>query len=641
MKKTSPYGSWKSPFTAEELVKKSDSLAGVQVNSKGKVFIVETRPQDKGRTVLCELVDGKKIDITPSPLNIRNRVHEYGGGSCKIHGTTVYFSEFTDQRIYTQKLGEHPTPLTPEKKWRFGSYEIDATRNVIFAVRENHEIEEQEAQNSIVKISIDSGEVSEVVSGYDFYDYPKLSPDGKKLAYICWKHPQMPWDGNELWVANLDNNGQVISQKLITGGEEESVYQPEWNHDGSLYYVTDKTGWWNLYRNNFEKEENIFPTQAEFGSPQWSLGGKTYLVLDSERVLCTFNTNGIWKIALIKVNTGEKRIFETEFTSFVSMNHHKENIWMLAASPTCLRTLVKLNLDTGKFEKVYCPTSISVDKKFISEPKAIEFPTENGLTAHAFYYPPKNPDFTGPDNELPPLIVMSHGGPTTATNNLFKKDYQFWTTRGFAIIDVNYGGSSGYGRKYRQRLNGNWGIVDIHDCENAAKYLINKRLADKNRIAIRGGSAGGYTTLCALTFLDSFHAGASYFGISDLDALLKDTHKFESRYPDSLIGPYPEKKQTYFERSPINFVNKLSCPIIFFQGLKDKVVPPNQAEMMYKILLEKKLPTAYIKFPEEAHGFRKAENMKKSLETELYFYSRVFKFKPADNLPEVEIKNLD
>ncbi len=636
-----PFGSWDSPLTTDKVVEKSASLGEVKVSENGEIYFLEFRPTDKGRTVLVKLENGEKQDITPSPYNIRTRLHEYGGSSILFSDNCYYFSEFSDQRIYRHDLGSKPVPITPEKPWRFANFTLDKSRNLLFSIMEDHSESSHEPENCIAKINLSTGQVEKILTGYDFYSSPALSNDGKRLAYFCWNHPQMPWDGNELWVADLDENGEVLNRTLITGGKRESTFQPEWSSDGSLYYVTDKqNGWWNLYRNDFTTEKNLYPIEAEFGRPQWKIGDKSFLIIDENLTIFTFNLKGTWKIGLMDKRKETPRVFDSVISSFSSLNYHNGKIIFLGASPVDSPAIFSLDIDSGEFEKLFALEKIPIEKEFISVPEALEFPTDGGETAHAFFYPPCNPGYEGLDKELPPLVVMSHGGPTACASNILAIATQFWTTRGFAVVDVNYGGSTGYGREYRERLHGNWGVVDMHDCENAAQYLAQKGLIDKNRIAIRGGSAGGYSTLCALTFLNSFHVGASYFGVSNLEALARDTHKFEARYCDSMVGPYPEAKEIYYKRSPINFTEKLSCPVIFFQGLEDKVVPPNQAEEMYKKLIEKNLPTAYMAYPGEAHGFREAANIKHSLETELYFYSRVFNFEPAGNIAKIEIRNL-
>ena len=451
----------------------------------------------------------------------------------------------------------------------------------------------------------------------------------------------MPWDGTELWLADLDETGTTLSNiTKIAGGIEESVFQPEWSPTGELYFVSDRTNWWNLYRWRNGAVQPVYPMDAEFGRPQWVFGMSTYGFERADSIICTYTQNGVWQLARINTELGTLTPIETPYSSIAQLNVGSEFAHFIGGSATRPNAIVRLNLQTNEAQILRQSTDLTVDTVYLSVPEPIEFPTENGLTSHAIYYPPQNRDFSAPKGETPPLLVISHGGPTSATQTTLNLGTQYWTSRGFAVLDVNYGGSTGYGRSYRQRLNGQWGIVDVQDCINGAKHLVQQGLADGNRLAIRGGSAGGYTTLCALTFYDTFSAGASFFGISDIEALAHETHKFESRYIDSMIGPYPEAKKLYEERSPIHYTDQISCPLILFQGLEDKVVPPNQAEMMFEAAKAKGLPVAYVAFPGEGHGFRSAENIKRTLDGELYFYGKIFDFELATPVKPVKIENL-
>ncbi len=450
----------------------------------------------------------------------------------------------------------------------------------------------------------------------------------------------MPWDGCELWVGNLDAAGQVTDARLVAGGPDESIFQPQWSPDGLLYFVSDRSGWWNIYRQRAGQVEAICPREAEFGQPHWLFNFSTYAFVSSQRIVCAYSENGHGCFANLDTTTGQLTPIETPYTTTAYLRATADRAVFIGGSPSRPSVLAQLDLKTGQIDVLRHSSKVSIDPAYISVPQALEFPTEHGLTAYAIHYSPRNGDYQAPEGELPPLIVQSHGGPTSATSTAFTPSIQFWTSRGFAVLDVNYGGSSGYGRAYRERLKGQWGVVDVDDCVNGAKYLVERGLADGKRLAIRGGSAGGYTTLCALTFRDVFNAGASHFGVSDLDAFAKDTHKYESRYLHSLVGPYPERRDLYIQRSAINFIDQLSCPVIFFQGLEDRVVPPSQAEIMVEALRKKKVPVAYVAFEGEQHGFRRAENIKRSLENELYFYSRVFNFALAEQVEPVEIENL-
>ena len=501
----------------------------------------------------------------------------------------------------------------------------------MICIREDHSKSDRDAVNTIASLSLDGEDSGTVlVSGNDFYSSPRLSPDGSRLAWITWNHPNMPWDGTELWVAELSADGSLGRTQLVAGGLDESVFQPEWSPDGVLHFVSDRTGWWNLYRWNGGRVEPLHDARAEFGRPHWVFGLSTYAWTSPERIICTYTTKGTWNLAELDTVSLKLKPIENPYSDIWYLRGETGRAVFLAGSPTMSETIVQYDVGTRQFNVVYQSRSEAIDPGYVSTPQTIEFPTTNDLIAHAFFYAPKNRDFTAPTNERPPLIVISHGGPTAATSATLSLAVQFWTTRGFAVVDVNYGGSTGYGRTYRQRLYGQWGVVDVDDCVNAAKYLANAGLVDEERLAIRGGSAGGYTTLCALTFRDVFKAGASYYGVSDLEVLDRETHKFESHYNVKLIGPYPERKDLYWERSPIHFADRISCPMIIFQGLEDKIVTPSQAELMVQALRAKKVPYAYLAFEGEQHGFRRKENIKRAREAELYFYSKIFHFELAD-----------
>jgi len=479
-----------------------------------------------------------------------------------------------------------------------------------------------------------------LVAHNNFYSSPRISPDGSSLAWLSWNHPNLPWDGTELWVGKIRSDGSIGARLKVAGGSSESIFQPEWSPDGVLYFVSDRKEWWNLYRYGNYKVEPVCPRNWEFGRPQWLLSMSTYGFESTDCIICTYTSKGVWHLASLDCACGDLEEIETPFTEIWNLRVSSKQAVFCAGSPSQAASIIRFDLESRKFHSLRSSSDIRVDKGYISIPKAIEFPTEHGKTSHAFFYPPQNYDFQAPADELAPLLVKIHGGPTSATSSSLAWDIQYWTSRGFAVLDVNYGGSSGYGRSYRQRLEGQWGIVDVDDCVNGARFLVEQGWVDGERLAIRGSSAGGYTTLCALTFRHTFKAGASYYGISDLEALAKETHKFEARYLDRLVGPYPDRLDIYRQRSPIHYTNLLSCPLILFQGLEDEVVPPNQAEMMLETLKSKGLPVAYIPFEGEQHGFRRAETIKRALDSELYFYSRVFDFELPEPLEPIEIYNL-
>ncbi len=639
--KVSGYGSWKSPITSDLIVSGAIGLGQIAIDG-AEIYWIETRPQEKGRYVIVKLgPDGRAIDVTPLPFNARTRVHEYGGGGFTAHDGAIYFSNFTDQRLYRISGGAGPQPITPEAEMRYADGVIDHKRNRMLCAREDHSTAGREASNTIVEISLTGAEAQRVIiSGADFYSSPRLNQQCSRLAWLQWNHPNMPWDGTELWVADVLEDGALSDPVLVAGGADESIFQPEWSPDGELHFVSDRTGWWNLYRHRQGRVEPLCPMEAEFGLPQWVFGMSTYAFESADTIVCVYNERSFSSLAILDTRTGELEKIETPFTKIEGVRAMPGQAFFIAATPIETTSLARFDLNKRRFETIRRSSELTLDPGYISAPQAIEFPTENGLTAHAFFYPPRNRDFTAPENERPPLLVMSHGGPTAATSPILRLSVQYWTSRGVAVLDVNYGGSTGYGRGYRERLNGRWGVVDVDDCVNGAMYLAGRGLVDGNRLAITGGSAGGYTTLCALTFRDAFKAGASHYGVSDLEALEVDTHKFESRYTHKLVAPFPERADLYRERSPIHFTNLLSAPVIFFQGLEDRIVPPNQAEMMVNAIRAKGLPVAYITFEGEQHGFRQAANIKRALDGELYFYSRVFGFELAESVEPVPIENL-
>ena len=642
MKTRAPYGSWVSPVSAAEIAKGGVTMASIFVD-QGQLCWAERRPTEKGRTVLVTLDDeGHKLDLVPADFNSRTRVHEYGGLCQLIVDGVVYSSNFADGRLYRGTGADDLVAITPaDQGYRYADLQLDAGRNNIIAVREDHGVE-GEAVNTLVRISLDSIDGGTIIaSGSDFFAAPRLSPDGQELAWISWNHPNMPFDGTHLWVAEIGSNGDLGDPTLVTGSTTESVAQPTWSPDNQLYFVSDISGWWNLHTWQEGQIKNLCPMEAEFTLPPWVFGLQNYLFSSATEIICTYFQYDGWKMARLNLRDNTLSPIDQPFSMLANLQISENRLYYLGGSPTTSTGIVQLDLETNV---VSAPVKIdghSLDVADISVPKTIEFPTENNLTAFAYYYPPKNRDYEAPVGTTPPLVVMSHGGPTGSASNAFSLAKQYWTTRGFAVVDVNYGGSTGYGRDYRLRLNDNWGIVDIDDCINAAKFLVKRALANAEMLAIRGGSAGGFTTMAALTFKDYFQAGCSLFGVSDLGALARETHKFESRYLDGLVGSYPEDVEIYNARSPIMHIDQLETPMLFLQGLEDKVVPPNQSELMFVELRNKEIPTAYVAYEGEGHGFRQADNIIHSLESELYFYGKIFGLSPAGNLPEITIENLD
>ena len=639
--KTAPYGSWKSPITSDLIVAESIGVGGTDIMGDD-IYWQELRPKEDGRIVVVQRSpDGKTTDLTPQSFNARTRVHEYGGHAYTVSNGTLYFSNFTDQRLYRLDPGESPRPITPEADFRYADYVVDHQHKFLYSVREDH-TGSGEAENTLVKVKTDGdengGEV--IVSGNNFYSSPRLSPDGSKMAWLTWNHPNMPWDGTELWVGEVNEDGSITRSERVVGGSDESIFQPEWSPDGVLYFISDRTNWWNLYRWKGGSIEALCPMEAEFGQPQWGFGMSTYAFESARRIICTYSQRGISHLASLDTETLKLEEIETQYTYISGVKTAPGQVLFLAGSATQKIAVILLDLNEGQEEVLRYSSESRIDPEYTSIPQDIEIPTVGGRKAYGFFYPPHNKDFKGPEGKKPLLLVMSHGGPTGAALPVYDAEIQFYTSRGIAAIDVNYGGSTGYGRAYRQRLNGQWGVVDVDDCVNGARYLVARGDVDSNRLMITGGSAGGYTTLCALTFRNVFKAGASHFGIGDLETFVADTHKFESRYLDNLVGPYPAQRDLYRERSAINYMDKLECPIILFQGSEDKIVPPNQSQKMYEAVKAKGLPVAYLEFEGEQHGFRKAENIKRALDAELYFYAKVFGFELADPTEPVPIDNL-
>jgi dipeptidyl aminopeptidase/acylaminoacyl peptidase len=638
---TAPYGSWKSPISSEALVAETIGVSAASLDGDG-ICWQESRPSDKGRNVVVRRDrHGAITDLTPAPFNVRTRVHEYGGGAYVAAAGSVFFANFADQRVYRLDAGQPARPITPEAACRYADFSVDSQRGLLFCVREDHR-GKGEAVNTLATLKLDGDPVcgTAIACGKDFYASPRLSPDGSQLAWLSWSHPDMPWDGTELWVADVAADGSLSGRKCVAGSRGESVFQPQWSPAGSLYFVSDRTGFWNLYRVRDGAVQALCPMQAEFGEPQWVFGQSTYAFESEKRLVCAYSRRGMSTLASLDTETLELQTIETPFTWITSVRAAPAQVLMLAGSPMQEASVCLLDLQTKQIEVLRRGSALRADVDNTSAAQAIEFPTEDGLTAHGLFYAPRNRDFEAPAGERPPLLVMSHGGPTSAAYSVWKAAIQFWTSRGIAVLDVNYGGSSGYGRAYRQRLNGRWGIVDVDDCVNGALYLARRAEVDGNRLMIRGGSAGGFTTLCALTFRDVFRCGASHYGVGDLEALAKDTHKFESRYLDHLVGPYPERRDLYVARSAIHHTDQMTCPLILFQGSQDAVVPPAQSRTMYEALKAKGIAVAYLEFEGEQHGFRKAENIQRALDAEQYFYAKVFGFALADTIEPVSIDNL-
>ena len=640
-KRTAPFGTWRSPVTTDLIVGQTIGLGGLSV-AGGRIYWLESRPMEGGRTVLVgRALDGRETELTPAPFNVRSRVHEYGGGAYAVGDAGIAFVNFADQRLHFISGADAIGALTPAGACRYGDLAFDPAAARLYAVQEDH-TSVGEARNSLVAVALDGGAaIAELVGGHDFFAYPRPSPDGRHLAWISWDHPNMPWDGSDLWCAEIAADGGLGAPRHVAGGAAESIFQPEWSPDGVLHYVSDRSGWWNLYAEAGQQPDEhraLAPMAAEFGLPLWQFAMTSYRFLADGRLVCRFNDGGISRLAYL--DDGSFKDIPSPYASGSVPFELDDRLIMIGAGPRRAAEVGAVDPATGMTKLLKASATATFDPDDISVGEAITFASTGGRISHAFFYAPVNKDFEAPADERPPLIVKSHGGPTGASDIALSLQIQYWTSRGFAVVDVNYGGSTGYGRAYRALLDGQWGVVDVDDCVAAARGLGETGRVDGERLIIRGGSAGGYTTLSALAFRDVFRAGASHYGIGDLMALARDTHKFESRYLDRLIGPLPAAQALYEARSPIHATGGLDCPVIFFQGLEDKVVPPNQAELMVKALDGKGVAVAYVTFPGEGHGFRAAANISRALEAELYFYGRVFGFTPADDIPSVEIRNM-
>ncbi len=637
--KIASYGSWPSPIGAETVAQSGIRFSDSIEVDGSDVYWVETRPLEQGRSVIVRLGDGTPEDVTPSGFNARTRVHEYGGGAYAVDDGEVFFANFADQRLYRHRPGDPPAPVTPEPALEAGDRYADLRfgDGFIVCVRERHSAG-TEPRNELVRLRRDGSAEPDVIAyGHDFYASPALSPDGRHLAWLTWDHPNMPWNGTQLWLAELGPG--ELEPVLLAGGPRESVLQPEWSPQGVLHFASDRTGWSNLYRVEDGLPAPLAQIDADAGLPLWTFRRTCYAFTAAGSIIAVYRSSGGTRILVHAPDGTTREIPASGPWLAPTIAAAGDDVFVIAGAPDRMPALARLSMETEDAEEIHAPSRLDIDGRYLSVPEHITFDTPDGA-AHAYFYPPTNPDCTAPAGELPPLVLFNHGGPTSATTLSLNPMIQFWTARGFAVVDVDYGGSTGYGRAYWERLHLRWGIVDIRDCVLAARHLVDRGKVDGHRLAIRGGSAGGYTTLGALAFTDTFAAGASYYGVADLALLAKDTHKFESRYLDWLVGPYPETEDVYRKRSPIHHADGITCPVILFQGLDDRVVPPEQAEIMAETLRSNGIPVAHMTFEGEGHGFRRAENIIKSLEAELSFYCQVFGIEPAGDVAPVQVEGL-
>jgi len=665
-----PYGSWESPIGVDALTADTVRLGQVAIDGTRDLYWLEGRPAEGGRTVLVRLArGGEQVDVTPAPYDVRSRVHEYGGGAAAVADGLVVFSHVDDNRVYrlspTDGSPADPVPIAPGGDLRYGDLRIDRRHRWVLCVREDHR-GPGECVNTLACLDLDGpnddgGTV--LVEGFDFVSSPELSPSGDRLAWIAWNHPNMPWDATTLYVATIDPNRRLGPAHAIAGGAAESIFQPRWLTDDRLVYCSDRTGWGNLYAQSLDADGRpsgppapLHPAEKEFAAPAWSLGASTYDVIDPQRLAVSWTADGVAGLGVLDLADGRLVEVSPPPAQVGDVRASSELVACLAGWPDVPPGVASLPVPAiaapaateGEQTRpalavVRSASRVRLPAGGISVAQPIAWPSVDGDTAHGYFYPPASLTAAAPTGQRPPLLVLSHGGPTGATSPAMSLNVQFWTSRGFAVLDVDYGGSTGYGRAYRDRLAGRWGIVDVADCCSGARFVAEQGWADPARMAIRGGSAGGYTTLCALTFTDVFAAGASRYGIGDLAALARDTHKFESRYLDGLVGPYPQAEQVYRDRSPIYHVDRLDCALVLLQGTEDKVVPPAQAQQMADAVRAKGKPVALLMLAGEGHGFRREASIRAAIEAELYFFGRVFGFTPAGldpAAPPIEVENL-
>jgi len=649
-KTAAAYGTWSSPISADMVAQAGVRLMAPWV-ADGVVWWLEGRASEAGRVVLVRRDLGGTIqDAVPAGFNVRTSVHEYGGGAYCIHAGTAFGSNFDDQRLYRIDPGADPVPITPDvgnRRHRYADGRVTTDGSLWIGVRERHAESDssKDVVNELVVLPTDgSAEPRVIAGGRDFYASPRISPDGSHLAFLAWDLPWMPWDGCELHVAELGSDGSLTNVEHVAGKDgEEAIWQPSWSPSGDLVFASDRSGWWNLERIRGGERAALYSAEAEFGYPAWTFGTSSFAFLDDGRLVCAHDSGGFTHFGVLDHDRGELVPLDLDLDSWGTPYLAAEGtqVIVVAGSATLPHQVARIDLESGSTEALRTSIESPVSTAYFSTPRVIEFTTEGGRSAYGFFYPPTNPDYDAPEGELPPLVVESHGGPTGNATATFSLSVQFWTSRGFGFVDVDYGGSTGYGRAYRERLNGQWGVVDLQDCVNAARYLVDEGEADGDRLLITGGSAGGYTTICALTFTDVFAAGTTYFGIADLEQFAGgETHKFELEYEHTLVGPYPERADLYKERSPIHFTDRITTPMLVLQGADDRVVPPSQAELIVTALRERGIPHAYLLYEGEGHGFRKAENIAGSLGAELSFYAQVLGFEPAGAIPTLEIENL-
>ena len=616
-------GEWKSDLHASD-VAKAGVTAGWPSIVGDDVWWAETRPEEDGRTVI---VSEKLGDLTTDPFSARHMVHEYSGrsylGLATQNGYVLYFINKSDQRLYRKVEGSEPVALTPESDREYRYAEMVRVGNEIWCVREH--VTHTSCTRDLVAIS-DEGKLRVLTSGHQFYAHPRVSPDGKHISWISWEHPRMPWDGTELFIADIED-GELRNKRAIAGSESNPVLSPEWRNNSSLVYIDESNGWWNPWTVDIDGSKSpIISEQSEWGFPAWQLGYVGVGLVDGDTFIGIHGPVDNRKLALVDITTGSFTDFDSEFTFFdETFATSGQRVLCFAANNSSFSTLVEFDAQTLKAVRVVRPNPFPISVAYAPEISEVRIPG-NGREVKVILHRAKNPHY---DHQGPtPVLVQIHGGPTANCFAIPQLGYLYWTSRGFTVADVNYGGSTGYGSEYRHLLDGRWGIIDYEDVITTVNYLKANGIADESKVFISGGSAGGFTVLNALVHSNVFAAGADYFGVADLGALATDTHDFESRYLDSMIGPYPQLKAIYDERSPLTHSEKLETPLIIFQGTEDKVVPPAQSEAFRDVCLRKGIKHKYFAYEGEGHGFAKASSIITSLEESLIFFGESGDFTP-------------
>lgn len=639
-RRVAPYGGWRSPITPG-LVVEARTLLGQVTVSGADTYWIEERPSEDGRAVVVRrAAGGRAVDLLPPPWEARSAVFGYGGGAFFVDGETLFFVNAADQRLYRQEAGGAPRPITPAAPMRYADCALDRPRGRALCVREDRRTEGA-AVVTVVAVALDGGADPRVlVSGNDYYGAPRPSPDGKRLAWLTWNRPDMPWDAAELWTAPVAADGTLAAAERVAGGASESALEPRWSPDGVLYFVSDRTNWWNLYRLWKGAVEPVAPMSAECGRAAWTLGGSSFAFESPDRLVAACVKDGRWRLFSLDTRSLAIAPLATPYTDIAEVRAAPGRAVVRAGSPAEPWSVVEIDLASGEREILRRESGVAVSEGYLSAPEVVEFPTDGGQRGHGRFYRPRSLEFVGPLEEKPPLVVMTHAGPARAGSSALDLEVQYFTSRGFAVLLVDAGGSTGWGRAYRGRIYGAWGVADVADCVAGARYLARRDEVDPRRLIFRGKGLGGTTALAALVFGRGFHAGAVYHAVADLEKLPRDEHALDARWMERLVGPYPAERERWWKRSPIHYIDAATSPMIVLQGLDDTVVPPAQAERLVQALTDAKVPVAYVPFAGEGHGFRQPASIARALDAELSFYAQLFGIELLDDVPPIPITNL-